>query len=604
MSGAWPPDPAGTPWSDEGGQDPSRGHVGPQDETPWSDDGWPGPAGGDPSGRSGWPAGGGGGGRGAPPVDDSWDAVQQSWREQHGLPPEDERRGPHDDQEWNRRGAGGDEAGWPSGNGAGDPWGPARGGGDGWPAGGAGGDAWGPQQGGSQDAWGSAGADAWGGQGTGAPADQWGQTTGRDGWGQAAEQAPPEGTWPAPLPDDPWGDSAPTGGTWPEAPAANGGWAAAPGPAGQSRDDQGGWPQGAGDPGAGWPAGGDAAGGPQGADASGWPYVAPSGQAGWRAAGAGADAGAWAPEGPPAEARDGGWGAPEGPTTGSHTQWDVQRGGPTGSHDLWGTPDARSTGSHDGLWGAPEAPPRRTTGEWPVAGGAVPPGVGVDGEPGGWGALAGDAWPSRTGRTDARWDHHDGGPPTEQWGPGWAPGAAGNGAAPAPVGGGPLGRGGHQGHGPGGRPAPLPAVDPETGLWTAQFLRDRLNAERARSRRSGHPFSLVLVQVPDGPLAQLPYRRQLTLLRELGYQFVAGGVVDHLVHVPDQNQHWFAVILPDTDRSGAHVLERRLRLGIGGYLSSRGLRLRELESASLTAPDDDPAMGAIWDALIGSGDGS
>jgi hypothetical protein len=132
--------------------------------------------------------------------------------------------------------------------------------------------------------------------------------------------------------------------------------------------------------------------------------------------------------------------------------------------------------------------------------------------------------------------------------------------------------------------------------------RDRLSSEQVRSRRSGRPFSLVLVQVPDGPLAQLPYRRQLTLLRELGYQFVAGGVVDHLVHVPDQAQHWFAVILPDTDRSGAQVLERRLRLGIGGYLSSRGLRLRDLESASLTAPDDDPAMGAIWDALIGPDD--
>jgi hypothetical protein len=151
-------------------------------------------------------------------------------------------------------------------------------------------------------------------------------------------------------------------------------------------------------------------------------------------------------------------------------------------------------------------------------------------------------------------------------------------------------------------PQPLPAVDPETGLWTARFLRDRLAAERVRSRRSRHPFSLVLVQVPDAPLATLPYRRQLTLLRELGYQFVAGGVVDHLVHVPDQDQHWFAVILPDTDRSGAQVLERRLRLGIGGYLSSRGLRLSDLQSASLTAPDDDPAMSAIWDALIGPED--
>ena len=56
------------------------------------------------------------------------------------------------------------------------------------------------------------------------------------------------------------------------------------------------------------------------------------------------------------------------------------------------------------------------------------------------------------------------------------------------------------------------------------------------------------------------------------------------------------------DRAGAQVLERRLRIGIGGYLRSRGLPLPELESASLTSPDDDAALGAIWDALAARGD--
>jgi hypothetical protein len=139
-------------------------------------------------------------------------------------------------------------------------------------------------------------------------------------------------------------------------------------------------------------------------------------------------------------------------------------------------------------------------------------------------------------------------------------------------------------------------------LWTARFLCDRIAAEKSYCERTGSPFSLVLVQVPDEPFALLPYRRQVTLLRELGHQFVAGGVIDHLVHVPDQTQHWFAVVLPDIDRSGAQLLERRLRIGIGGYLRSRGLPLAELESASLTSPDDDPALGAIWDALVVRGD--
>jgi hypothetical protein len=150
--------------------------------------------------------------------------------------------------------------------------------------------------------------------------------------------------------------------------------------------------------------------------------------------------------------------------------------------------------------------------------------------------------------------------------------------------------------------APAPPIDPETRLWTARFLCDRIAAEKGYCDRTGSPFSLVLVQVPDEPFALLPYRRQVTLLRELGHQFVAGGVLDHLVHVPDQTQHWFAVVLPDVDRSGAQMLERRLRTGIGGYLRSRGLPLTELESASLTSPDDDPALGAIWDALAGRGD--
>jgi hypothetical protein len=150
--------------------------------------------------------------------------------------------------------------------------------------------------------------------------------------------------------------------------------------------------------------------------------------------------------------------------------------------------------------------------------------------------------------------------------------------------------------------APAPPIDPETRLWTARFLCDRIAAEKAYCDRTGSPFSLVLVQVPDEPFALLPYRRQVTLLRELGHQFVAGGVLDHLVHVPDRTQHWFAVVLPDVDRADAQGLERRLRTGIGGYLRSRGLPLAELESASLTSPDDDSALGAIWDALAARGD--
>ena len=298
--------------------------------------------------------------------------------------------------------------------------------------------------------------------------------------------------------------------------------------------------------------------------------------------------------------------------------WGASGSNGAGRHsDPWGTPPAHSAGPETDPWGTPIGPAAPHPDPWAAGGDATqawdaaPAAPAADNGTGPWSGLTPDAWAgSSTGETRRVWDDPAAAPPIDDpWGPPSGPPSGSVPAAPgwsAPAGGVPGGaHADPYAAAPAPRPGPvnLPAVDPETGLWTAKFLRDRLSSERSRSRRSGRPFSMVLVQVPDGPLAQLPYRRQVTLLRELGYQFVAGGVVDHLVHVPDQAQHWFAVILPDTDRSGAQVLERRLRLGIGGYLSSRGLRLRDLESASLTAPDDDPAMGQIWEALIGPDDG-
>jgi hypothetical protein len=533
MSGAWPPEPPVDPWRDDpssrrqGRRDDAQGAGGWDDAGPggWQDGGGPG-GWQDHGGPGGWQDDGwqdGPGGQ-APPAsswqqpgddtrpleDDSWAAVQQSWREQHGVPLEDDDSTRPDQREGTRDW--GDEPTGPADDGwgppaASDPWSdpdatrshpaPPGNGPSGWGRAAPADTGWGPAPaapaGGPPDPWDGAGQVGAGRHGGGADEAFWGGT-------------PVESDDRA----DPWADAAPTGGTW----SRNG-----PAPA---------------DP--------------------------------WSPEAAGRNGGAWSPE---HEASPGG-------------AWSPEQAAPNGAG-----------------W-APEAP----------AGGEGWPSAPHEAEPQGWEELSGDAWPT-TGQTEAVWGDREASdtigalPHDDLWSseprpqPARGPGAAWPAAGDFDTGG-MRHIGGAPVAGHAERYADLPAVDRETGLWTAKFLRDRLASERARSRRTGHPFSLVLVQVPDGPLAQLPYRRQLTLLRELGYQFVAGGVVDHLVHVPDQAQHWFAVILPDTDRSGAQVLERRLRLGIGGYLSSRGLRLSELESASLTAPDDDPAMGAIWEGLIGS----
>lgn len=145
----------------------------------------------------------------------------------------------------------------------------------------------------------------------------------------------------------------------------------------------------------------------------------------------------------------------------------------------------------------------------------------------------------------------------------------------------------------------LPEIDPGTGLHTAHYLRDRLAAERDACRASGSSFSMVMVQIPDTPFQALPHGRQVALLRELGYQFGQAGMVDHLVHLPDGARHWFAVVLAGTDKPGARNFERRLRSAIAGYLRNRGLRLQDVESATLTSPDDDEPMAAIWSSLLG-----
>jgi hypothetical protein len=101
----------------------------------------------------------------------------------------------------------------------------------------------------------------------------------------------------------------------------------------------------------------------------------------------------------------------------------------------------------------------------------------------------------------------------------------------------------------------------------------------------------------------LPYRRQVALLRELGHQFVQARVIDHLVHLPDSGHHWFAVVLTHSDRNGATQFERRLRNAISGYLRSRGLPIADIQSLSLTSPDDDEAMAVLWSTLLGPSGG-
>jgi hypothetical protein len=560
-----------------------------------------------PEEPGGWPQGR----ETRPAEDDSWAAVQQSWRRQHGVPaddPEPSRRPRREPDGWPYEAPGGGDA-W-AGHPTGQHWGPAPRPDEDWGADPAA-DPWRAPAGASANGNGQGHGQDWPPPpppppppvrpGTpGEPTDMWGQplTTVSPHVAREEPPAPPAEHWGDPRHASPGWDQpgAPAPAAWADPQPAAGGWgppAAGPEPAA--------W----GEPAPAADQWGHA--GPSDPGAGAWPDAAPAAPGGWNEPPATGDA--WSPQGP---ADPGAWGDPAPAAPGA---WpDPGPAAPAG----WGDPAAPAPdpGAWPGESGWPDPGTGATPeqGSWPGQSGWPDAGPPAEPAPGAWPdpGRAGDAWPAEPAAA-AGWAGAPAPPapgPAGGWPDAGAGGGAGGWAPPASdAGWGPPPSDSWSSAPPepgpppdAGPPPPLPAVDPETGLWTAKFLRDRLSAERSRSRRSHRPFSLVLVQVPDGPLAALPYRRQLTLLRELGYQFVAGGVVDHLVHVPDREQHWFAVILPDTDRSGAQVLERRLRLGIGGYLSSRGMRLADLQSASLTAPDDDPQMGEIWEALIGPDD--
>ncbi|HKE72871.1 MAG TPA: hypothetical protein VKB57_04620, partial [Acidimicrobiales bacterium] len=198
-------------------------------------------------------------GSGGGPSEDSWDAVQESWRQQHGVPIEEsqgERVGYDEGGRYEEAGAWGageeDPAAWPP---------PAPPGGfaaptasaAGWP----GAPGW---QDGADEAWRSPanGDDAWqdgAAAGGGWPGDQ----TGGNGDGDwSAAHAAGAGGWPGDQAADAggWPDQAGGSGGWPDQAGGTGGWPSHQAGSSGGRLDQagsGGWPSDqAGDAG-GWP---------------------------------------------------------------------------------------------------------------------------------------------------------------------------------------------------------------------------------------------------------------------------------------------------------------------------------------------------------------
>ena len=156
----------------------------------------------------------------------------------------------------------------------------------------------------------------------------------------------------------------------------------------------------------------------------------------------------------------------------------------------------------------------------------------------------------------------------------------------------------------------LSVTDALTGLFNRRMFHERLDEALARSERSGGPLTLVILDIDHFKVINDTYGHPVgdDVLRELG------ATIRNMMRRTDSAARYggeeFALILEDTDVSGALVLAERLRKKTGGLifkgpkketfsialsLGLAGLRLHAEDADSLI----DAADKALYEAKHG-----
>jgi len=147
------------------------------------------------------------------------------------------------------------------------------------------------------------------------------------------------------------------------------------------------------------------------------------------------------------------------------------------------------------------------------------------------------------------------------------------------------------------------ALDDWSRVYNQRWAYKTLDAARARFRRYGEPFCIVVLTIAPGVFEGLRPSRQRAVVR---------GVADHIradVRVVDEvsrlDDGRFIVLLPHTPKEGGEVAAGRLKKGATGVLGARSESLTlELWGASQDAETIDALIDSIATDEIEGQEGS
>lgn len=144
-------------------------------------------------------------------------------------------------------------------------------------------------------------------------------------------------------------------------------------------------------------------------------------------------------------------------------------------------------------------------------------------------------------------------------------------------------------------------IDDQTGLYNARFLVQDLDLEVARSKRYKTIFSLSLVTVPASAFDKLARRKRRRMIRDLG-EILKKSVrtMDRVAHAQDDDDHRFALVLPETERTGNEILTTRLAQGLSQHLRDNRIQISpdDISHEAITYPDDPDELQRVREGFL------